>query len=69
MDRNHLNNQGSFLWGLVKIQSVVNEMSFEEIVYGRTDARTDGRTTDKMWSQKLILSPCDRWAKQEAQDI
>ena len=38
-------NQGSFLWCLVKIQSVVyEEMSFEN---ARTDARTAGRMHDE----------------------
>ena len=36
-------------------------MLFEEIVCGWTNPRT----TDKMWSQKLTLSPCDRWAKKK----
>ena len=34
-------------------------MPFGEIVY----EWTHGHTMDKMWSQKHILSPCDRWAK------
>ena len=41
-------------------------MPFEEIVYGRTHA---WRKTDKMWSQKLALSICMRWAKNETSRV
>ena len=37
--------EGTFLWNLVKIQSIVSEEKFfKEKVYGRTHGRTDGRT-------------------------
>ena len=46
-------------------------MKFEEISPGVSeeksfkgvDGKTDGRTTDEEWSQKLILSLRLRWAK------
>ena len=47
-------DQDSFLWNLIKIQSVV-----KEIVYGGKHRCL----TDKMWSQELTLSLCGRWAR------
>ena len=35
---------GTFLWNLVKIQSIVSEKFFEERVYRRTHRRTDAQT-------------------------
>ena len=50
--------QGSFLWSVIKIQSVVQEeMSLKEIVYRQTHTcMHTRRMMDKIWAQKLTLS-------------